>query len=117
MIFYSKDRELRVKKEAMGGSGQIEMLLSICESTQPEQTCFQMGGQVTLEPGASIGVHTHAQNEEIYLITSGQGLYTTNSGEKYPVAPGDLTLTRKGESHGIANTGENPLIFTAIIAA
>ena len=117
MIFYTQDRELKVKKEAMGGTGQVEMLLSICESTQPEQTCFQMAGQVTLEPGSSIGIHTHKQNEEIYVIISGQGLYTDNNGESYPVAPGDLTLTRKGESHGLSNTGQQPLIFTAIIAA
>jgi len=32
------------------------------------------------------------------------------------VKPGDVTIVRKGESHGLTNTGSVPLVFVDVIA-
>lgn len=57
---------------------------------------------VEIPPGASIGLHTHGENEEVYFIVEGQGRMTTNE-ESYEVKGGDLVINRRGWRHGLAN--------------
>lgn len=74
-----------------------------------------MVGRIALDPGASIGPHVHAEDEEIYVILSGTGRY--RDGDDFQeVGPGDVTLTHQGESHALENTGSEPLVILAIIA-
>jgi mannose-6-phosphate isomerase-like protein (cupin superfamily) len=61
-----------------------------------------------LDPNASIGYHTHGENEEVYVILEGSGEMTVN-GETRPVKPGDVLVNKMGWSHGLANTSELPL--------
>lgn len=61
-----------------------------------------------LEPGASIGVHRHGGNEEVYLVLSGSGIMTVN-GESRAVKPGDVILNKPGWEHGLENTAQEPL--------
>ena len=35
-----------------------------------------MASRIELEPGASIGLHKHETDEEVYAIVSGNGVYT-----------------------------------------
>lgn len=69
---------------------------------------------ITLEPGCSIGTHTHDQEEEIYYILSGTGLVDDN-GQMVNVEPGDAVKTGNGEFHSIKNNGDVPLVFMAVI--
>ena len=117
MIFYAKDRFASVREKALGGQGEIHGLYAFPMDQRPEKTCFQMVAENTLPVGASIGVHTHAENEEVYVIIKGCGVYIDNDGKEYPVAPGDTTLTRQGEKHGLAQSGSEPLVFLAVIAS
>jgi mannose-6-phosphate isomerase-like protein (cupin superfamily) len=39
-----------------------------------------------------------------------------NGNVEKPVGPGDMTLTLKGQWHGITNTGKEPLVILAVIA-
>lgn len=55
-----------------------------------------------LEPGASIGVHTHKGDEEVYVILSGAGSMIVD-GVTESVTSGDVCLTRSGHSHGLTN--------------
>jgi len=61
-----------------------------------------------LEVGASIGVHPHGQNEEVYVVLSGRGVMTV-TGASQPVGPGDVILNKPGWSHGLENTAGEPL--------
>jgi mannose-6-phosphate isomerase-like protein (cupin superfamily) len=79
----------------------------------------QMEGVVTasrivLEPGASVGEHTHADTEEFYLILEGRGTGILD-GERFPVGPGDAYLLKVGHTHGLVNDSEGPLAFFAFI--
>lgn len=70
--------------------------------------------RMTLEPGSSIGSHTHETEDEIYLVLSGCGKIQEN-GEWVPIGPGDAILTGKGGTHGVENTGTEPLVIAAVI--
>jgi len=70
--------------------------------------------EITLAPGASIGEHCHDSETEYYLILSGSGL-VNDDGTEVEVKAGDSVITGGGASHSIANTGEVPLVFNAVI--
>ncbi len=63
---------------------------------------------VELEPGATIGVHPHGDNEEVYVVLSGAGVMITN-GERQAVKSGDIILNKPGWEHGIENTSQESL--------
>ncbi len=71
---------------------------------------------ITLEPGCSIGVHTHSGDNEMYYIYEGTGTYTDGD-ETYPVQAGDVLFCNDGETHGIANESNAPLRFVALMQA
>jgi mannose-6-phosphate isomerase-like protein (cupin superfamily) len=77
---------------------------------------FQMVSRIELDPGSSIGAHLHAENEEIYWILSGEGVYNED-GREVPAVPGDVFIALQGHSHGLKNTGSGPLEMIAVIAA
>lgn len=116
MIIFAKDRQPSISQRPQGGEGQVEGLRSLTAENRPDRTRFKMAARMTLPPGASIGFHLHPEDEEVYYILSGQGRYTDADGQSSPVGPGDLTLTRAGEGHGLANEGREPLVFFAVIA-
>ena len=72
-------------------------------------------GWMTLQPGASIGMHTHKDNEDVYVIVTGEGTFTDSDGKKTVVRDGDITIARPGDSHALAKTGKTPLIFLNFI--
>ena len=43
-------------------------------------------------------------------------MFKDKDGKDKPVKAGDVTIVRKGESHGIANTGKEPLVMVDVIA-
>ena len=116
MIFFARDRVENVRRKVWGGEGEIRGLHPFSADSRPERTVFKMIGEMTLAVGDSIGFHVHQDDEEIYIINRGQGRYTRSDGQTAEVGPGDVTLTRKGEGHGLANIGQEPLFFTAVIA-
>lgn len=71
-------------------------------------------GYTVLEPGSSVGTHTHAGDSETYYILKGTGLYNDN-GNLVTVGPGDMAFCPDGESHGLENNGTEPLVFIALI--
>lgn len=70
--------------------------------------------EVTIEPGCSLGYHEHHQESETYYILAGKGEYDDN-GTKRAVKAGDVTFTPDGCGHGLENTGEENLVFMALI--
>jgi len=60
-------------------------------------------------PGASIGLHRHAEDEEeLYLVLDGEG-QMWRDGNSFAVRPGDLVRNPPGGEHGLRNTGETPI--------
>ena len=115
MIFLARDKVEDVRQKAAGGEGEIRGRYPFSADKRPERTAFKMIGELALSVGASVGFHIHHEDEEIYIINQGRGRYTRNDGQTAEVGPGDVTLTRKGEGHGLENIGQEPLVFTAVI--
>lgn len=102
------------RKEKLGGTG--EGSANTYPVNIPDQIgAFIMATRIELDSGASVGYHKHVDNEEVYFIMSGSGLYT-EEGADFDAKPGDLFLCRRGNSHGIKNSGKDKLVFGAAIA-
>lgn len=69
-------------------------------------------------PGASIGRHRHADDEEeFYLVLKGSGRMWRD-GEEFAVRAGDLVRNRAGGAHGLVNDGDVDLtVFVFELAA
>jgi quercetin dioxygenase-like cupin family protein len=69
-------------------------------------------------PGATIGRHTHAaEEEEFYLVLEGTARMTLD-GRDVRVGPGDLVRNRPGGTHDLVNDGTEPVrIFVFEVAA
>ena len=75
---------------------------------------FRVCARLIVPPGASIGLHPHAGEDEAWLIVKGSGR-VTDAGVTSEIGDGDAILTGRGEAHGITNTGEGTLEAIAII--
>ena len=69
-----------------------------------------------MEPGASIGPHSHHGEEDFYYCISGSGIVVDN-GVEHTFTPGTLQITRDGETQAIRNTGETELVFLGALVA
>ena len=116
MIIKSTERRATLRPKSWGGEGELAGQHYLPENAAESDSPFTMCAEMTLKPGHSIGVHTHDANEEIYIILSGLGDYTDENGDIHRLHPGDMSLTRRGQSHGIKNPGTEPLTFMAVIA-
>lgn len=70
-----------------------------------------------LPPGASIGRHRHADDEEeVYVVMKGRGRMWRD-GEEFEVGEGDLIRNRPGGAHGLVNhTDADLMIFVFELA-
>lgn len=92
---------------AHGGAGRIRFR-RVLEAAQVSGPCNFVDLAV-LPPGASIGRHRHAPDEEeFYLVLSGRG-HLWRDGERLEVRPGDFVRNRPGGAHGLENTGTEDL--------
>ena len=67
-----------------------------------------------LEPGCSIGFHTHETSSEIIYILSGTGVVKVEDGEE-PVKAGECHYCSKGRSHALINNSGGLLEFFAVV--
>lgn len=112
MIRNALEMEVEVRERMRGGAGSVTIrhLFKEGEFTAPVRLC----AHVTLPPGAGIGPHQHAAEDEVYFITSGSGLLDDGTTQSR-VAAGDAILTGNGGAHAIHNDGNEPLELMAII--
>lgn len=67
-----------------------------------------------LEPGASIGLHTHKTSSEIIYIIKGQGKVLID-GQYEKVSAGVCHYCEKGHSHSLINDSDDELIFLGVV--
>lgn len=91
---------------AHGGAGRIDFrrLFEAADFRAP----IHFVDYAVLPPQSSIGTHTHGDNEELYLVLEGRGRMHLD-GEDFEVEPGSVILNRAGGTHGLTNTGAQPL--------
>jgi len=113
MIRQPTDMTTEVRPQMRGGTGEV----TIQHLFRPEEfgAKVRLCARLAIPPGASIGPHTHADEDEVYLIVSGNGLLDEGA-QTTRVNPGDAILTGKGASHAVRNDGTAPLEILAFIS-
>ena len=103
------------RENMKGGRGRVrfEHIWKKNSDDEMKSLCRQFS-RLTLEPGASVGLHGHTGEEEIYYILSGHGR-AWDDGAWVEVGPGDATICRSGEEHAMECTGPEPLVYLACV--
>ncbi len=112
MIRRASEQGIEVRKNMRGGPGEV----TVRQYFKPEEikAKCRLCGHLTLPPGAGIGLHQHATEDEVYIVLKGSGLLDEGK-TKTRVSAGDAVLTGNGESHAITNDGKEPLEIIAVI--
>lgn len=61
-----------------------------------------------LPPETTFGNHKHENDNEIYIVLSGEGLYVED-GKEFPVKTGSVMVNAPYGTHGLINTGKENL--------
>ena len=106
--------EIQIEKmpAPYGGKGHLTRKKLLGE-TELNGKC-NLYAEITLEPSSNIGYHEHHGESETYYILSGEGTFNDN-GTIRPVKSGDITFTPSGCGHALENTGNDNLVFMALI--
>lgn len=68
----------------------------------------------TLQPGASIGLHTHSTSSEAIYVLQGRGK-ALHDGIYEEIHSGLCHYCPKGGSHSLINDSDNDLVFFAVV--
>lgn len=70
-----------------------------------------------VNPGRRISAHLHPDGQDTWIIQSGVGEYQLDkTGGTRSIKAGDVVIAHTGETHGVLNTGNEPLIFVSVVS-
>jgi quercetin dioxygenase-like cupin family protein len=92
-------------------NGFVRCLLD--QAATGAETPFALGTQ-TVDPGCHVREHVHDANEEVILVTEGEG-EARIEGATHPMRPGTCFFLGRGRPHSFHNTGAAPLGFMWLI--
>ncbi|MDR2869063.1 MAG: cupin domain-containing protein [Deferribacteraceae bacterium] len=111
MLIQRKEMKTETKEKMRAGEGSAHLTHIVDGEKIPHA---RLMAEITLQPGCSIGDHPHNNETEYFIILRGTGAINDN-GVLKSVHPGDVVITGGGATHSIANTGDEDLVFHAII--
>lgn len=112
MIIQAKAKRQEIKQNMRGGKGDVE--ISHITDNEILGTNCRLFAQITVKPGDSIGEHQHVGEREIFYFLQGNGIVIDN-GKQSEIGPGDVMVTPDQSSHSVVNTGNEDLVFMALI--
>ena len=114
MIVKTDEQNIMAKEHFYKGEGTLELKAAIGFGGVPTQEGSRVMSamRMTIPADASVGIHTHGNAEELYVVLSGKGIHTT-SGEDSEINPGDVINTPAGIEHGVKPVGDEPLVLQA----
>jgi quercetin dioxygenase-like cupin family protein len=114
MIRHPSEIITEERKRMRAGTGSVRIRHFF---RKEELKCkLRLIAELRLSPGDSIGLHPHDSEEEIFVVLAGRGEVSEDGATWTPIAPGDATITRAGESHTVRGT-EGELVMIAVIGA
>lgn len=113
MVIKNGEYKIKIIPQMKGGIGQFvtEELVSP-ELLGKAGTLFVRG---TLAPGDSVGMHTHTANMEVCVFLSGMGTVRDAQAGEVCLQAGDTHVCLPGSGHEIINTGNEDLVYLAIV--
>jgi len=112
MIIKPNQRINQPRERLKDGKGIVMFENFLEKESQPEHV--RVLSEMVIEPGCSIGKHTHTNECEIYLMTEGEAVYNDNGEERF-ISEGDMTVCLDGEFHAIENRTNKTVRALAII--
>lgn len=106
MIFKYDKMDWESLPNFKGGEKSVEMKMFMDENNR-----ILMG---KLEPGASIGIHTHESNSETVYALSGEVVVIMDGVEEV-LRAGEAHYCPKGHTHGMKNLSDIPFIMFAVV--
>ena len=97
-----------------GGQGTIEIQKMF--RREDFKGAWDFALRVTMSPNSSMGLHEHGDDEEMYIILSGEGLMTIE-GKETRVGKGDMILNKPHGTHGLLNDSTQELELLIIQAS
>ena len=113
MIRRADECKVEYREHMRDGDGTV-MLTSFISGPEELNEKGRLFSKITLEPGCSIGFHTHDKDAELFYILRGTAEYSDN-GAICTVTAGDVTICPTGTGHGIANRGTETVELVAVI--
>ncbi len=91
-------------------------LAKLKELATPEQMYnrARLFKHIVLDPGCSIGYHTHEHETEFYYMLKGEAVFSDN-GTEVTLRAGDISATGYGEGHSLENRSQEPVELIALI--
>ena len=92
MIIRAEDRKQILTPNARGGDGTLDKRDYVLEN-MPENA--KMFAEIKLEPGCSLGTHTHTGEYEVFFFHEGEVTLNDNGTER-KMHPGDFAICYDG---------------------
>ncbi len=112
MICKHNELQRDVQQNFRGGKGSVT--LEHFMDQQMARGAGRLFAQFIIPPGASVGLHKHEGDSEVYYILEGKALVSDN-GTDVVLGPGDVNFCPDGGSHSIENIGDTDLKYIAVI--
>ena len=106
MILHFDAMEEQIIPNFKGGEKQIKTHMYM------DEACKIM--RASLEPGATIGLHTHETNSEIIFMVKGTGTVLYDGGTE-ALPAGNCHYCPKGHSHSLRNESGETIEFYAVV--
>lgn len=116
-VWKAEDASVSVREKVRGGAGQMLVKTALSPKEAQDKHAIKEISFRVLEPGNSVGMHQHDNDEDVYLIVSGEATFTDDDGTEYVLHTGDMTICRDGKSHAIANNGIESLEYFVVLGA
>jgi len=68
-----------------------------------------------LEPGQAQKVHTHDDQDKVYVVLEGRGRFTVGEVEE-TLEPGEAIVAAAGAAHGVANDSGARLLLLVLVS-
>ena len=103
-----------LKMDSVYAHGANSFILTARVGSIEQGDFFNFLDLTCVPPGAEIGMHTHANdNQEIYIIISGEAMMNVD-GTAFKVSRGDVIVNQPGGSHSLKNSGPTSLQMVVI---
>ena len=106
MILNFDAMDLTLLEKFYGGEKAVQAKMHVDEHNKIMRS--------VLEPGASVGYHTHETSSEIIYVLQGSGKVLYDNGEER-VEEGVCHYCPKGHAHSLNNDGTENLVFFAVV--
>lgn len=110
MITYRSEQKTEYREHMRDGAGTVE--LTALSGQLPANA--RLFTEIRLHPGMSIGYHVHKGETEMFYFVSGKGRVKDDDRE-FDIQAGDCMATPSGHGHAVACTGDEDLVFVAVI--